>query len=163
MTVLQAKIMTPVKRQKHPNIQSCLPSPSESCSSSPGMDTLGLGVGFFRKLTHIAPLRHTRVPKIFALVYLHFQSNLSNLITHQQLGLGTVHICMFCELALMLQYKFSRYNTDLRQAAMTKMKPGQRLGMAEAIAGEVRSTPSIMMTWYIDTLHNTGWNFKLVQ
>jgi hypothetical protein len=33
---------------------------------------------------------------------------------------------------------------------MTKMKPGQRLGMA-AIAGEVRVTPSIMMTWYIET------------
>jgi hypothetical protein len=46
---------------------------------------------------------------------------------------------------------------------MTKMKPGQRLGMAEAIAGEVRATPSIMMTWYIDTLHNIGWNFRLVQ
>jgi hypothetical protein len=37
------------------------------------------GSGLFRKLTHIAPLRHTNVPKIFALVYLHFHSNLSNL------------------------------------------------------------------------------------
>ena len=51
---------------------------------------------------------------------------------------------------------------DLRQAAMTKMKPGQRLGMAEAIDGEVRAKPSIMMTWYIDTLHNIGRNLKLV-
>jgi hypothetical protein len=42
----------------------------------------------------------------------------------------------------------------LRLAAMTKMKPGPRLGMAEAIAGEVRSTPSIIKTWYIDTLKN---------
>ena len=85
--------MLPVRRHKHPSIQSCLPLPSESSSSSPGTDTLG--VGFFRKLTHIAPLRHTRVPKIFALVYLHFQSNLSNLITHQQLGLRTAHVYMF--------------------------------------------------------------------
>jgi hypothetical protein len=37
-------------------------------------------------------------------------------------------------------------------AAMTKMKPGPRLGMAEAIAGVVSLTPSIMKTWYMDTL-----------
>jgi hypothetical protein len=78
--------------------------PFESSSSSSGTDFGDmLGEGFFRKLTHIAPLRHTRVPKIFALVYLHFQSNLSNLTTHQQLGLRTAHICMFCELTLMFQ------------------------------------------------------------
>lgn len=54
-TVLQAKIMTPLRRQKHPSIQSFLPLPFESSSTS----------------------RETQC-----------------LITHQQLGLSTAHICI---------------------------------------------------------------------
>jgi hypothetical protein len=126
----------------------------ENAPSSPGTDLGAVtGSGLFKKLTHIAPLRHTNVPKIFALVYLHFHSNLSNLhrsIMNFQL-LAQSETLNANNVGFCLHLRFGSY---LRLAAMTKMKPGPRLGMAEAMAGEVRSTPSIMKTWYIDTLNN---------
>jgi len=37
--------------------------------------------------------------------------------------------------------------TNLKQAAMTKMRPGLRLGMAEATAGVVFFIPSSISSW----------------
>lgn len=83
-TVLQAKTVTPVSRYTQPRTQSLsifMPENSRSLGTDCGTVP---GSGFFRKLTHIAPLMHTNVPKIFALVHLHLHSNLSNLHIYKQ-------------------------------------------------------------------------------
>lgn len=78
---------------------------------------LGDSDGVCKKHMAIAPVKHTKVPMILALLYQQHASNFSN----------------------------------LRQAAMMKMRPGARLGIAEAISGEAFLIPTNVRAWNMVT------------